>query len=69
MMKPNIGTLDRSIRAIVGIALIAIFAFGLLPGITGIISLVAGTVLAATALIRWCPPYVLLGINTRSRDD
>ncbi len=68
-MKPNIGTLDRSIRAIVGVALIAIFAFGLLPGISGAISLVAGIVLAATALIRRCPPYLLLGINTASRDD
>jgi hypothetical protein len=63
-MKPNVGTVDRAIRAIVGIALIAALPLGLLQGTLGIVALVFGVVLVVTAAIRWCPPYMLLGINT-----
>jgi hypothetical protein len=68
-MKPNMGKLDRSIRAIVGIALIALWPLGMLQGTSAIIALVVGVVLIFTALLRWCPPYGLLGINTGARDD
>jgi hypothetical protein len=67
-MKPNMGTVDRVIRAIVGIALIAAYPLGLLQGTIGIIALVVGVVLLITAAIRWCPPYTLLGINTGAKD-
>jgi hypothetical protein len=69
-MKPNVGTLDRSIRAIAGICLIAAWALGYLQGTLAIVLAVFGVVLLATALLRWCPPYDLLGINTgASRKD
>ncbi|MCP4388875.1 MAG: DUF2892 domain-containing protein [Gammaproteobacteria bacterium] len=68
-MKPNIGTIDRIIRAVVGIALIAGYFLGMLAGTAGIISLVVGIVLLGTAAIRWCPPYSLLGINTGANTE
>ena len=68
-MKPNVGTLDRTIRAIVGMALIGAWPLGLLQGTLAIIALVFGAVLILTAAIRWCPPYTLLGINTGAGDD
>ena len=67
-MTPNMGTLDRTIRAIVGIALITLWSLDLLQGMSAIIALVVGIVLLLTALLRWCPPYSLLGINTGARD-
>ena len=63
-MKPNMGTIDRVIRAIVGIALIASWPLGLLEGTLAIVLPVVGVVLLITAMLRWCPPYMLLGINT-----
>jgi len=63
-MKPNVGTIDRIIRGVVGIALIASFLLEFLSGTAGMVALVVGIVLLATAAIRWCPPYSLLGINT-----
>lgn len=63
-MKPNMGIVDRSIRAIVGIALISLWPLGLLQGTPVVIAFVVGIVVLATALLRWCPPYDLLGINT-----
>ena len=68
-MKPNMGTLDRAIRAIVGLAAIAAWPLGLLEGTLAIVSLVVGIVLLATAALGWCPPYTLLGINTGAARD
>jgi hypothetical protein len=67
-MKPNMGTLDRTIRALVGIALIAAWPLGLLQGTIAIVLAVVGVVLLLTAVLRWCPPYDLLGINTGATD-
>lgn len=58
-MKINEGTLDRSLRVIVGGALVALAATGTV-GLWGWI----GVVPIATGLIGWCPAYSLLGIST-----
>jgi hypothetical protein len=58
-MQKNVGTLDRALRIVVGIALIALAAIGTV-GHWGWI----GAVPLATALIGWCPAYSLLGIKT-----
>ena len=65
-MKQNVGGVDRSIRGLVGIIAIALFALGILEGTLGIVVLVVGIVMLGTAAIGWCPPYSLLGINTCS---
>ena len=67
-MKPNMGNIDRVIRVIVGIALIAAWPLGLIQGTWAIIAAVFGAVLIVTAAIRWCPPYDLLGINTGAKN-
>ena len=67
-MKPNMGTADRTIRAVIGIVALAAWPLGLLQGTLGIIALVAGVVLIGTVLTSWCPPYDLLGINTGAKD-
>lgn len=58
-MTTNVGSIDRIIRAIVGLGLISLVFVGPQTnwGWIGIIPL-------GTALIGWCPPYSLLGINT-----
>ncbi len=57
-MKKNVGGIDRNLRIVVGLAIIAwgVFAqnwwgaIGLIPLLTG--------------LIGWCPPYAILGLST-----
>jgi len=58
-MKHNVGSIDRAIRAIAGIGLISLVFVGpqTVWGWIGVVPL-------ATAIIGWCPPYSLLGINT-----
>lgn len=58
-MTVNVGTIDRAVRILVGLALISLVFVG--PetpwGWIGLLPL-------ATGLLGWCPPYALLGINT-----
>ena len=61
-MKKNVGTIDRGIRIIVGLALIA--AYFLNSGGTYSWLYLLGIVPLVTGLIGTCPPYALLGINT-----
>ena len=58
-MQQNVGSIDRALRAIVGLVLISLVFVGpqTVWGWIGVIPL-------ATAIIGWCPPYALLGINT-----
>ena len=58
-MKTNEGTIDRALRVIAGLVLIALAATGTV-GVWGWI----GVVPLATGLIGWCPAYTLLGIST-----
>ena len=58
-MKANVGGIDRILRAVVGIALIALAATHVI-GIWGYI----GVVPLLTALVGFCPAYTLLGLNT-----
>lgn len=60
-MEKNIGTADRIIRIILGIALLAWAFMGdgefVWLGWLGVIPL-------ATALLNWCPAYSIIGIKT-----
>lgn len=57
-MKKNVGSADKVIRIILGVAIIA---FGIYTqswwGLVGIVPLF-------TAFIGWCPAYNLLGVST-----
>ena len=62
-MSTNVGSIDRILRIIAGVALIA-WALGLLPGIAASPWGWIGVVPLATAFIGWCPAYTLFGMNT-----
>ena len=57
-MKQNVGTIERVIRAVIGVGIIA--AGALYQNWWGAI----GAVPLLTAIIGWCPPYAMLGIST-----
>lgn len=64
-MKQNIGNVERIVRAVVGIALIA--GFFLNSGGSYSWLYLLGIIPLATAAIGWCPPYAMLGISTCKR--
>lgn len=63
-VNKNVGSIDRAIRAILGIIAIALYALGTLQGTLGLVALIVGIVLLGTAAIGWCPPYAIFGIST-----
>jgi hypothetical protein len=60
-MTRNVGGIDRILRIVVGLALIALAATGTV-GVWGYV----GVVPLLTGLVGWCPPYALFGWNTCS---
>lgn len=61
-MTKNVGTVDRVIRVVVGLALIA---YGVMNsswiGAIGLVPL-------ATAAMGWCPAYLPIGLSTCPRE-
>lgn len=63
LMKNNMGSMDRSLRAIFGIIAIALgFYFQSWWGAIGLILLI-------TATISWCPLYVPFKLTTRKSEN
>ena len=63
-MKPNIGTTDRIIRAVLAIILAVLFFSGTVTGTLGIILLVLAGVFLLTSLISFCPLYAPFKFST-----
>ena len=57
-MPANVGTIDRIIRIVAGLALIAWALMG------GPVWTWIGVLPLVTGLLRYCPAYGLLGLNT-----
>jgi hypothetical protein len=58
-MKANVGGIDRSVRIIAGVTLVALAATGTI-GLWGYI----GIVPIATGAMGWCPAYLPFGFST-----
>lgn len=67
-MKPNVGTLDRGLRLVLGIVLlVAPFVSGLAifnGSAATVISVIAGLVMVGTSAMKFCPLYRIFGIRT-----
>jgi hypothetical protein len=60
-MTANVGSIDRILRIVVGLALLSLVFVGpqTIWGLVGLVPL-------ATGLFRFCPAYTLLGVSTCS---
>lgn len=58
-MSANVGGIDRALRIVVGIVLIVLTLMGTI-GVWGWI----GVIPLATGLLRVCPAYSIIGVNT-----
>jgi Inner membrane protein YgaP-like, transmembrane domain len=61
----NESGIDRIIRAVLGIVLIALAASSAVTGALGIVFWVVGAVLLLTGIVGFCPLYALLRIRTK----
>ena len=60
-MKKNVGTLDRAVRVVIGIAIaVTGYLYGSWWGLAGIVPI-------ATAFISFCPLYTIFKLNTSEK--
>jgi fatty acid desaturase len=65
-MTPNVGMIDRMVRIVIGVALIAL-AMGYIPAFAPQIWGWLGVVPLVTGVLGTCPVYSLIGMNTCAR--
>ena len=66
-MKANVDGADRSLRFLVGIALIEAGTMGLDAPVMQYALLAAGSAIVLSSLLRFCLLYPLLGVSTCSK--
>lgn len=68
-MKANMGSIDRVVRIIVALFIVALYFMGQISGTAAIILLVLAGVFILTSFISFCPLYLPFGISTRKKES
>ncbi len=65
-MVANVGGADKTIRIVLGIALLILSALHIITGTLMVVAYVVGAVALITGLIGFCPAWAVFGIKTCS---
>jgi Inner membrane protein YgaP-like, transmembrane domain len=65
-MAANVGGVDKAIRMILGIALLAAAFFQVATGTWALAAYVVGGVALVTGVFGFCPAWAIFGVNTCS---
>ncbi len=63
-MTCNVGGIERTIRVLFGVMLLALALYGNMPTVAAWIFGVLGAVATVTGAVGFCPAWTLFGINT-----
>ncbi len=66
-MKPNIGTIDKTVRIFVAILIAGLYFAQQISGIAAIILLILAGIFIVTSFMGFCPLYLPFGISTREK--
>ncbi len=67
-MKKNMGNIDRIIRVLVALVVIALYFTHQISGTIAIIGLALSAIFILTSLISFCPLYLIFGISTCKKE-
>jgi hypothetical protein len=67
-MKQNMGTMDRSIRVALAVAVGFLYLAGQITGTAAIIASVVALVFLLTSAVGFCPLYRVLGVSTMKKE-
>lgn len=67
-MKKNMGLLDRALRTIIAIVIIALYLAGQITGIAALILGIIAVIFLVTSAVSYCPLYVPLKISTIKKE-
>lgn len=62
------GTIDRAIRVLIAVVIVALYYGNIISGAVAIVLLAFAGVFLLTSLISFCPLYKPFGISTRNRE-
>ena len=65
MMKQNMSSADRTIRAVVAVVLAALIYFNVLTGTAALVLGIVAGIFVLTALIGFCPLYTIFKFSTK----
>ena len=68
-MKKNMGSLDKTLRILVAVAVAILYYTNVISGTTAIVLGVLAIVLVITSFLSFCPLYLPFGINTCKKRD
>ena len=68
-MKKNMGTVDKAVRILAAVLIIALYFTNVISGTLAIVLLVVAGAFIATSLISSCPLYLPFGISTRPKSQ
>jgi hypothetical protein len=66
-MRKNMGTLDRVIRTVVALAIVALYLTGRISGTVAVVLGIVAAVFLITSFIGVCPGYLPFGFSTRTK--
>ncbi len=67
-MTSNVGATDRTVRIVLGIALVVLGLTHVVTGGAAIAAYVVGAIALVTGVVRYCPAWSIFGINTCARE-
>jgi len=66
-MKKNMGTIDRVIRILAAIGIVALYLTGQITGTAAVVLGIFAVIFVATSAIGTCPLYLPFKIDTRGK--
>jgi len=68
-MKKNMGVADRLVRVIVAAVIALLYVNGTITGTLGLVLIILAAIMVLTSLLKFCPLYTPLGINTSKKKN
>ena len=66
-MKKNMGIIDISIRLVIAALIIVLYFINAISGTLAIILLAVAGIFILTSLLKFCPLYIIFGLNTGAK--
>lgn len=63
-MKKNMGGLDRILRLIIAVAVVALYYFNVIEGTLAYVLMALAGVFVLTSFVSFCPLYALFRVNS-----
>ena len=67
-MKKNMGTVDKVIRILVAVVVVALYFTHIISGTLAIILLALSAIFVVTSLVSFCPLYFPFALSTRKKE-